>query len=561
MQKRIFRGLLLLTLATALTVGLMAAAMSYRQSGEQLQDQLWQELDMLSTLMEQAADQDAGEAALRALNMPNRLTWIAPDGTVRYDNQSSAAGMENHLDREEMIEANETGAGFSRRFSQTLLEERLYCAQKLWDGSYLRLSATQSSLAGSLWRMSWALATGIAAVWIAVAVLSRLWTRSLVRPINEINLEKPLDNRVYDELTPMLRRMAEQNRRLETQMREIDARRAELETIIGHMNEGLLILDAHRHVLLMNDSARGILHTDRPVDGKTPLSMYNRSQTLLDAVEKDIAEGGAHAEMSAGGREYLLTASTVRHNEGLVVLLQDVTERNASETARKRFTANVSHELRTPLTTISGYAELMQSGMTEPGDIPVFARKIYNESRRLLKLIEDIMHLSKLDEGFAAGRQRKVDLLEAARAAMEENAEAAAERNVTLRLTGESVWINADSTLLDEMLRNVIENGVKYNRLNGEVQVEVSRLADGACVRVSDTGIGIPPEHQDKVFERFYRVDGSRSKQTGGTGLGLSIVKHGAEYHHARIALNSEAGRGTVVTLTFPLAMDEERGA
>ena len=561
MQKRIFRGLLLLTLATALTVGLMAAAMSYRQSGEQLQDQLWQELDMLSTLMEQAADQDAGEAALRALNMPNRLTWIAPDGTVRYDNQSSAAGMENHLDREEMIEANETGAGFSRRFSQTLLEERLYCAQKLWDGSYLRLSATQSSLAGSLWRMSWALATGIAAVWIAVAVLSRLWTRSLVRPINEINLEKPLDNRVYDELTPMLRRMAEQNRRLETQMREIDARRAELETIIGHMNEGLLILDAHRHVLLMNDSARGILHTDRPVDGKTPLSMYNRSQTLLDAVEKDIAEGGAHAEMSAGGREYLLTASTVRHNEGLVVLLQDVTERNASETARKRFTANVSHELRTPLTTISGYAELMQSGMTEPGDIPVFARKIYNESRRLLKLIEDIMHLSKLDEGFAAGCQRKVDLLEAARAAMEENAEAAAERNVTLRLTGESVWINADSTLLDEMLRNVIENGVKYNRLNGEVQVEVSRLADGACVRVSDTGIGIPPEHQDKVFERFYRVDGSRSKQTGGTGLGLSIVKHGAEYHHARIALNSEAGRGTVVTLTFPLAMDEERGA
>ena len=382
-----------------------------------------------------------------------------------------------------------------------------------------------------------------------------------MRPINEINLEKPLDNRVYDELTPMLRRMAEQNRRLETQMREIDARRGELETIIGHMNEGLLILDAHRHVLLMNDSARGILHTDRPVDRKTPLSMYNRSQTLLDAVEKAIAEGGAHAEMSAGGREYLLTASTVRHNEGLVVLLQDVTERNASETARKRFTANVSHELRTPLTTISGYAELMQSGMTEPGDIPVFARKIYNESRRLLKLIEDIMHLSKLDEGFAAGRQRKVDLLEAARAAMEENAEAAAERNVTLRLTGESVWINADPTLLDEMLRNVIENGVKYNRLNGEVQVEVSRLADGACVRVSDTGIGIPPEHQDKVFERFYRVDGSRSKQTGGTGLGLSIVKHGAEYHHARIALNSEAGRGTVVTLTFPLAMDEERGA
>ena len=337
MQKRIFRGALLLTLATALVIGLLSAAVYYHRSGEQLESQLWQELDMLSTLMEQSADQDAEEAALKALTMPNRLTWIAPDGTVRYDNQSNAASMENHLGREEIAQASETGTGFSRRFSQTLLEEQLYCAKKLDDGSYLRVAATQSSLAGSLWRMGGALVAGIAVVLIAAAVLSRLWTRSLVRPINEINLENPLQNRVYDELTPMLRRMAEQNRRLETQMREIDARRGELETIIGHMNEGLLILDAHRHVLLMNDSARAILHTGLPADGKTPLSVYNRSQTLLDTVEKAIAEGGAHADMSAGGREYLLTASTVRHNEGLVVLLQDVTERNASEAARKLY--------------------------------------------------------------------------------------------------------------------------------------------------------------------------------------------------------------------------------
>ena len=333
MQKRIFRGALLLTLATALVIGLLSTAVYYHWSGEQLEGQLWQELDMLSTLLKQAADQDAEEAALKALHMPNRLTWIAPDGTVRYDNQSNAADMENHLGREEIAQASETGTGFSKRFSQTLLEEQLYCAQKLWDGSYLRLSATQSSLAGSLWRMGWALAAGIAAVLIVAAVLSRIWTRSLVRPINEINLENPLENRVYDELSPMLRRMAEQNRRLDMQMREIDARRGELETIIGHMNEGLLILDAHRHVLLMNDSARAILHTDLPADGKTPLSRYNRLQTLLDTVEKAIAEGGAHADMSAGGREYLLTASTVRHNEGLVLLLQDVTERNASEAA------------------------------------------------------------------------------------------------------------------------------------------------------------------------------------------------------------------------------------
>lgn len=555
MRKRIFRGALVLALAASLLTGLLAAVVYYRQSGRQLENQLWQELDMLATLVECSGDE--AFATLQALRLPNRLTWVSADGTVRYDNQSNPAEMENHLEREEIVQARESGSGFVRRYSHTLLEEQLYCARQLAGGGYLRIAATQSSLMGSLWRMSWVLLAGIAAVLAAAAALSRLWTRALVRPINEIDLEDPLKNPVYDELTPVLRRMEEQKRGLERQMRELAARRGELETIIGHMNEGLLILDAHRHVLLMNDSARLILHTDREADGKTPLSVYNRSQTLLETVEAALRDGGASAEMAAGGREYLLTASAVRHNEGLVLLLQDVTERNASEKARKRFTANVSHELRTPLTTISGYAELMQSGMTEPADIPVFARKIYNESRRLLQLIEDIMHLSKLDEGFVSGRLDRVDLLEAARAAVGENAETAADRNISVSLSGESAWIHADGTLLDEMLRNVIENGIKYNRPNGEVRVEVERMDEAARVRVSDTGIGIPAEHRDKVFERFYRVDGSRSKQTGGTGLGLSIVKHGAEYHHARIELDSEVGRGTTVTLTFPAAFED----
>lgn len=555
MRKRIFRGALVLALAASLLTGLLAAVVYYRQSGRQLENQLWQELDMLATLVERSGDE--AFATLQALRLPNRLTWVSADGTVRYDNQSNPAGMKNHLEREEIVQARESGTGFARRYSHTLLEEQLYCARQLAGGGYLRIAATQSSLMGSLWRMSWVLLAGIAVVLAAAAVLSRLWTRALVRPINEIDLEDPLKNPVYDELTPVLRRMEEQKRGLERQMRELAARRGELEAIIGHMNEGLLILDAHRHVLLMNDSARLILHTDREADGKTPLSVYNRSQTLLETVEAALRDGGASAEMAAGGREYLLTASAVRHNEGLVLLLQDVTERNASEKARKRFTANVSHELRTPLTTISGYAELMQSGMTEPADIPVFARKIYNESRRLLQLIEDIMHLSKLDEGFVSGRLDRVDLLEAARAAVGENAETAADRSIHVSLSGESAWIHADGTLLDEMLRNVIENGIKYNRPNGEVRVEVERMDEAARVRVSDTGIGIPAEHRDKVFERFYRVDGSRSKQTGGTGLGLSIVKHGAEYHHARIELDSEVGRGTTVTLTFPAAFED----
>ncbi len=558
MQKKIFRAALLLTLLTALLVGVMAAGASYSLSEAQLKGQLWQELALLSSLEEEKGDGAAFIKSLGSLSLQNRLTWIAQDGTVLFDSQSRADTMQNHLARQEIAEAEENGTGYAKRFSDTLLEEQLYCARKLGDGTYLRLAATQRTIAGHFKQLSLVLLLGIAVTVTLAGVLSRAWTRRLVRPINEIDLENPLNNHVYDELSPMLRRMAEQNRRLETQLKEISDRRGELDAIIGHMNEGLLILDEHRHVLMMNESAREILHTDKPVDGRTAISVYNRSQTLLDAVDTAIKSGSAHADMSVRDRDYLLTASVVRHREGLVLLLQDVTERNRSEQARKRFTANVSHELRTPLTTISGYAELMQNGMTQPHDIPVFARKIYNESRRLLQLIEDIIHLSKLDEGFAAGRLERVDLLNAARQAAAQNEEAAGDRNVAIAVEGESAAVMGDPTLIDEMLRNVIENGVKYNRLNGEVRVSVALVSGKARVAVRDTGIGIPAEHIDKVFERFYRVDGSRSKLTGGTGLGLSIVKHGAEYHHADIRLQSEVGVGTTVELLFPLAGEAE---
>ena len=558
MQKKIFRAALLLTLLTALLVGVMAAGASYSLSEAQLKGQLWQELSLLSSLEEEKGDGAAFIKSLGSLSLQNRLTWIAQDGTVLFDSQSRADTMQNHLARQEIAEAEENGTGYAKRFSDTLLEEQLYCARKLGDGTYLRLAAMQRTIAGHFKQLSLVLLLGIAVTVTLAGVLSRAWTRRLVRPINEIDLENPLNNHVYDELSPMLRRMAEQNRRLETQLKEISDRRGELDAIIGHMNEGLLILDEHRHVLMMNESAREILHTDKPVDGRTAISVYNRSQTLLDAVDTAIKSGSAHADMSVRDRDYLLTASVVRHREGLVLLLQDVTERNRSEQARKRFTANVSHELRTPLTTISGYAELMQNGMTQPHDIPVFARKIYTESRRLLQLIEDIIHLSKLDEGFAAGRLERVDLLNAARQAAAQNEEAAGDRNVAIAVEGESAAVMGDPTLIDEMLRNVIENGVKYNRLNGEVRVSIALVSGKARVAVRDTGIGIPAEHIDKVFERFYRVDGSRSKLTGGTGLGLSIVKHGAEYHHADIRLQSEVGVGTTVELLFPLAGEAE---
>lgn len=553
MQKRIFRGALLLTVITALLVGILSSLESYLLSERQLKEQLVQELTILASLEAEHTEDESFLKMLGNLDLPNRLTWIAADGTVLFDNQGRAETMENHGGREELVMAKAEDFGYVKRYSNTLLEEQLYCATKLDDASFLRIAATQRTIGGQLQHMSWVLALGIIVIVAGAALLSRLWTRKLVQPINAIDLENPLSNHVYDELSPILRRMEEQNNKIETQIKEITDRRDELDTIIQHMNEGLLILDQHKHVLMMNDSAHHILHAGRGVDGKTGIAAYNRSQVLLDAVDQAFAEGSAFADMKVGVKEYMLTASIVKPNAGLVLLLQDVTEKNQAEQGRRRFTANVSHELRTPLTTISGYAEIMKTGMTSAEDIPVFAAKIYKESQRLLQLIEDIIHLSMLDEGFAAGKMTTVDLLLAAQQAAEENAASANERGIEILVEGQAAEIQGDPTLIDKMLRNIIENGIKYNHAQGSVRIAVSQKVDKAVISISDTGIGIPKEHLDKVFQRFYRVDGSRSKLTGGTGLGLSIVKHGAEYHNAKISLSSEEGKGSTFEIAFPI--------
>ncbi|MDD3334545.1 MAG: ATP-binding protein [Eubacteriales bacterium] len=552
MGKRIFRGALFLSIVAAVLMGALAALAGYRMAEEQTETSLRQEAVMVASLRAQT-DEAAFLQTLEGLKSTNRLTWILDDGTVVYDSQSLAGSMENHLEREEIVAAKETGFGVSKRYSDTLLEEQLYCAVKLEEGGYLRVAAAQRSAVGYLNRMVWVMVFGAGLIGLLAALLSKGWTARLVKPINELDLENPLNNTVYDELSPMLRRMAAQNRKLDSQWQELSRRNHELDAILGHMEEGLVFLDADRHVLMMNESAKTILHADKPVDGATLLSVYNRSHTLLSAVDTTEEKGNAHVELKASGRDYLLTVSRVKGEEAMVLLLQDVTEQNAAEQSRKRFSANVSHELRTPLTTISGYAELMQNGMMQSQDVPVFARKIYEESRRLLKLIEDIMHLSKLDEGYVAGRQEAVELLGLVMQVGEEMEPLAKERNVALHISGDEASVQGDPVLLDEMLRNLLENGVKYNKPDGQVWVRIENEGKTVRVTVEDTGIGIPAEHMGRVFERFYRVDKSRSKQIGGTGLGLSIVKHGAEYHHAQISMSSEMDVGTTVVLTFPV--------
>lgn len=558
MGKRIFRGALLMAVAAVVLMGILASFAGYQMAEEQLENALWQEMDALASLKAQNEHEAAYLALLKGMTLGDRLTWIAEDGAVLYDSQSSAEGMENHLDREEIARAATEGEGMAKRYSQTLLDEHIYCARRLEDGSFLRLSTTQRSIGGYLTRMLWVMAAGALLIGLMAAALSKGWTARLVKPINQIDMEKPLNNAVYDELTPMLRRMEEQRCRLDRQWQELSRRQGELDAILSHMNEGLVFLDKQGQVLMMNQSARDILHVTKAVDGVSTLPMYNRAGALLRAVSAAKELGSAHADMQASGRDYLITASAVKGEEGMVVLMQDVTEQNAAERSRQRFSANVSHELRTPLTTISGYVELMQNGMMQPSDIPVFARKIYDESRRLLKLIEDIMHLSRLEEGFGEGQKERVELLSTAKDAMESVMQLAEEKDVKLSVDGDEAAVMGDPTLIGEMLRNLIENGIKYNRTLGWVKVQVENEGETARVTVRDNGIGIPPEHQGRVFERFYRVDKSRSKQTGGTGLGLSIVKHGAEYHAARLSLSSETDVGTVVTLVFPAASEAE---
>lgn len=551
MRKKIWKNFLGLSLAVALLMVALATSVLYVTFDRQLDAQLKQEAVLMASMLESTPN---NLPFLENALFTNRITWIAADGSVLYDNQSSAKTMSNHLQREEIAEAIESGIGNAKRVSQTLRDEQVYYAVRMTDGTFLRLSASQKSLGGMMWQMLGWVLLGFACITVLTGLISRRLTRKLVAPINAIDLEDPLGNEVYDEFSPMLRRMEEQNRKITGQVQEISARQGELNALIGSMREGLVILDGKQHVLAMNQSAVEILGSGGKKSDHHKLWEYHRHPDLRRAVEEAAQNGNAKAQLSVSSREYVVNASAVDGNRGMVLLFQDCTERNEAERARKRFTANVSHELRTPLTTIGGYAELMQNNMVKPEDVPSFAGRIHGESMRLLKLVEDILHLSRLDEGFAHGTRQNVALDQVANAAAQGLFEAAKAKNVSVSVEGSTGMVSGDAVLLEEMLRNLIENGIKYNRDGGTVRVLLSESAEACLVSVEDSGIGIPKEHCDKVFERFYRVDSSRSKETGGTGLGLSIVKHGAEYHHAVIALESKINQGTRITLTFPKA-------
>ena len=491
-------------------------------------------------------------------NLPDlecRITWIDSAGNVLFDSEEPSGQMENHLQREEIRQALKTGFGESVRYSATLMEQSVYCAQRLSDGTVLRLSVARHSVATLLLGM----ARSVCVV-ILVALVLSLWlaqrlSENIVRPLNELNLDAPLSQDGYEELKPLLTRIDSQQRQLQGRDTQLRRKQREFDTVTNNMNEGLVLMNEHCNVLTMNPAAARIMGLVRPFVG-VDFRTLNGAQAMEAAL--NTALDGTHGECSAAlaGGIYQIDASPVRSADkvsGVALLMFDITQKQYLETQRREFTANVSHELKTPLHTISGYAELMKSGMVSPGDIPDFSGKIYDEAHRMIQLVEDILKLSSLDEGAADMTRERTDLYALAAETVKALTPMAQENQIRLYLKGESHFIEGIPQLLSGIITNLLTNAIKYNNPGGKAWVEVGGDDTGVTLTVSDTGIGISPEHQKRIFERFYRVDKSRSKAVGGTGLGLSIVKHAAMIHNAKIELNSTPGLGTTIRIRFPI--------
>ncbi len=551
MRKRVFWSIFATAfVAVALIVALTLAVLG-DMFGDELMASLKTQADYLAYALDETADK---EAFLRAVAGGERITLIASDGGVLYDNVSSAAGMENHLDRPEIAAALENGQGESRRYSSTAMEQYLYYAKRLADGGVLRVSATKSSALGLLDGIFTPLFLTAVAVAVAAAVIARLLSRRLMAPIARVDFSAPLEGDVYDELSPMLLMMQHQNDALKEQNEKLEKKSRELTAVMENMREGMLLLNEKGEILAINKSAAKALGADAQSLVGASMVAARRDADMLAALNKALGGGIGEAEVELDTRAYSFIVNPVAADGavlGAVALLLDVTDKKELEKSRREFTANVTHELKTPLTSIVGYAEIMRDGVARAEDTREFAGRIYTEGKRMIQLVEDILKLSQLDERQRLPKSEHVELKALCQSVIERLRDKAAEAKVTLALTGGEVTVYGMKKLLDEMIFNLVDNAIKYNVPGGSVEVALSEDG-GARLCVSDTGIGIPKEHQAHVFERFYRVDKSHSKATGGTGLGLSIVKHGAMIHSARLELESMEGEGTAITLIFP---------
>ena len=549
MTKKIFHSILLVAGAVLLASLLFIMGCLYEYFGSVEKKQLRDELELASVAVERG-----GEDYLSSISSERyRLTWIAPDGTVLYDTVTDAESLENHADREEVREALAGGEGESSRYSSTILQKTMYCARRLTDGSVLRISISRATAGVLLIGMVQPILIVVIVALILSAVLARRLSRRIVRPLNELDLEHPLENDAYEELSPLLGRINHQHRQIDEQMRELEQQRTEFSQITGSMREGLVLLDEKERVLSINPAACRLFDADERCVGQDFLTL-DRSHDIRLAIADAMAQGHGEARTERGGRVWQFDVSRILSGTaavGAVLLAFDITERETAEQNRREFTANVSHELKTPLQGIIGSAELLENGMVKQEDVPRFVGHIRKEAQRLVTLIGDIIRLSQLDEGDEMPRET-VDLLTLSQEAADDLKTAAAEKHIAIAVEGGSETIGGVRRLLYEVIYNLCDNAIKYNVEGGSVKVSVGERDGKAFVSVADTGIGIAPEHQSRIFERFYRVDKSHSKASGGTGLGLSIVKHAVQYHHGTVELQSEEGKGTTIRILLP---------
>ncbi len=553
MTRKIFQSMI----AVVVSVLLLSLALITGVLYEHFESAMLDQMRTTASFVEQGVKEDGMKYLDEMSSSQCRITWIEADGTVKFDNRSDPSTMENHADRAEVKEALENESGTSIRRSSTLSEHTLYYAKRMQDGTVLRLAMSQRSVLFLMGGMISPVVFIFLAACALAGVLSYRVSKKIVKPLGSIDLQHPEQVETYDELSPFLQRIAAQNREIRSQMEEIRKQQQEFSMITENMSEGLFVVDRNYQILSYNRSAVRIFGM-APESVPENLLAVNRSEGFRSVVDSALKGRHAQENLELDGRVYQIIASPVCQQEdaldlvGAVILTLDVTEKEAQEQYRREFTANVSHELKTPLTSISGIAEIIRNGIVRPEDIPHFAGKIYDESQRLITLIGDIIKLSRLDENQVPMERESVDLLETARDVVQQLASVARKNGVTLVTNGSHGVMNGVRQVLGEMVYNLCENAVKYNRPGGRVWVDVRQAADHVELCVKDTGIGIPAAEQGRIFERFYRVDKSHSKAVGGTGLGLSIVKHGAALHHATIHVDSEPGEGTAITLTFP---------
>ncbi len=549
MTKKIFQSILLVAGCVLLASLLIIMGFLYDYFGGVEENQLRDELSLAA-----AAVEDGGTDYLSQLTADRcRLTWIAADGSVLYDTKANAESLENHASRAEVSQALATGTGESTRYSSTLMEKTMYYAQRLDDGTVLRISISRATVGMIAVGMIQPLLIVLIVALILSGLLARRLSRRIVDPLNSLDLEHPLDNDAYEEVSPLLKRIHRQHVEIQTQLRELREKTDEFTQITGSMREGLVLLDEHGSILSINAAAQALFGADAQCVGRDFLTI-ERSHEISAAIQAAAADGHSEVRAERAGRVYQFDISRITSDGkflGTVILAFDITEQEFAERNRREFTANVSHELKTPLQGIIGSAELIENGMVKPEDLPRFVGHIHAEAARLVTLIDDIIRLSQLDEGDAMPTE-PVDLLAVSQEAAENLHDAAAARNVTVSVTGQPAVLPGVRRLIYEIVYNLCDNAIKYNRDGGRVDVTVAADAGGSSITVADTGIGIAPEHQGRVFERFYRVDKSHSKASGGTGLGLSIVKHAVQYHHGRIELESTPGTGTTIRVVFP---------